>query len=217
MQDKKSYNKIIWDVEQALLNASVNSKASAPDKAGSSSRQKNYKLSYLAIRQFAECEDYDTGRLRLLLNMVYGWMPRIARINDASLETEIIKGLNLVRHRRPLSAAQLVHLINLGKAYMGSVVGFSKMLHFVSDDTFAIFDSRVLSAFIPFSGSEGDDPLQYKKDIANYRAYLQSNANSVENYIAYNTAMVEYAKAKNVSLRSVEERLFGSITEELAD
>lgn len=210
-----TYGMIDWNIEKALHHSNSKYKAAALNNKSDFARQKNYELSYLAIRQFAECDDYDTGRLRLLLNLTYGWMPRVARIADESVEPEIIKGLNRVRLKLPLTAPQLTHLITMGKAYMGSVVGFSKMLHFVADDRFAIFDSRVLSAFVPFESTEKDEQ-KLKKDFANYRAYLQRTANSVENYIGYNNAIVEFATANKLSLRTVEKQLFGTLAEELA-
>lgn len=75
-------------------------------------------------------------------HMVYGWMPTILEIhtNEALGVSDGVILLNKARTQGPLSHSEIEQLAQLINR---SVVGASKLLHFVNPEAFAIWDSRI--------------------------------------------------------------------------
>lgn len=105
----------------------------------------SYHLAYpVFLRYFAGLERITRDELIIGAHFAYGWMPRMLTLHAnpehelddcARLLTEIKQGTPLTRE----SLEKLVKVIN------GSLVGASKLLHFVCPDRFAMWDSRVCS------------------------------------------------------------------------
>lgn len=94
----------------------------------------------------------DISQLLTALNIVYGWMPTIARPESSLrvLETDSAKLLKLVKRAREsqspnLNVEQLELLIRFAN---NSSVGASKLLHFFNPGVYAIWDSRVAMRFM---------------------------------------------------------------------
>lgn len=107
-------------------------------------------------------------------HMVYGWMPTILHIHiDDRINTpEIIQTLNDAKNGAELS---LEKIYNLSKIVNNSVVGASKLLHFISPNNFPIWDSKVYSF------------------IHNKKPHNQS-VNNVNKYLAYTKILKEYSQ-----------------------
>lgn len=106
-------------------------------------RSTTYLLTYPSIRALANAEgDFDVDRFNQLAAMVYGWMPRVVRIDTACLEPALV-ALNGARQAQP-NAIQIDQVTALAQC-IRSVVGASKMLHFVNANVFPIWDSRIES------------------------------------------------------------------------
>lgn len=72
-------------------------------------------------------------------HLVYGWMPTIISFNFDNIENNV-KYLNDVKNGKLLSEFELE---SLKKAVNNSIVGVSKLLHFINPDKYAIWDSRI--------------------------------------------------------------------------
>ncbi|MGZ2370408.1 hypothetical protein ACXR6G_11515 [Ancylomarina sp. YFZ004] len=72
-------------------------------------------------------------------HLVYGWMPTIISFNFDNIENNV-KYLNDVKNGKLLSESELE---SLKKAVNNSIVGVSKLLHFISPENYAIWDSRI--------------------------------------------------------------------------
>ena len=77
---------------------------------------------------------------RQLAMMVYGWMPRVLRI-DNSYTAQAIKAIDDAR-QATLSTYQSVCVKDIANC-LHSVVGASKILHFVNPTIFPIWDSKI--------------------------------------------------------------------------
>lgn len=100
-------------------------------------------------------------------HMVYGWMPTILHIHidDTINISAIIQTLNDAKNGTEFS---LNNIYNLSKIINNSVVGASKLLHFISPNKFPIWDSKVYS-FI-----HDKKPHNHRvNNVKNYQAYVQ--------------------------------------------
>jgi hypothetical protein len=95
-------------------------------------------------------------------NFTYGWMPTMLRLQhtDFALAANV---LNHVKARAPITDADVQVLINL---INNSIVGVSKLLHFVNPIDYAIWDSRVAAFCAP-----GISDYRFQR-TATYRTYL---------------------------------------------
>ena len=114
---------------------------------------------------------------RLLIqgaHMVYGWMPTILELDPADLEA-IGRLLTQLRDEedRMLTGQEW---LQIKKAVNNSLVGASKLAHFVAPDRVAIWDSNIVSFLV-----EGWASLK--------PAALQSRANRLPALLAYQAAV----------------------------
>jgi hypothetical protein len=100
-----------------------------------------------------------------LATMTYGWMPRILRIDGK----HIAAAITALNHGAAASGVTFhaVPIIDLALC-LHSVVGASKMLHFVNPAVFPIWDSKVESFRLGYSPSH-----VHMNAIANYVDYAR--------------------------------------------
>jgi len=113
-------------------------------------------------------------------HMVYGWMPTIL-----TFDREKLKNISLHGKINNGSIDRLF-LTNMKGAVNNSIVGVSKLLHFLNPDVYAIWDSRVYHAI-------------FKKNPYGYRV------NNVEIYIQYIVKMRALIESKEID--SIQKRL----------
>lgn len=103
----------------------------------------SYIISYKHIAEYmSSIGEFSEREFVCCAHIVYGWMPTILEINSKDPSLSLQEGallLNIAKTRRleKMEIEILARLIN------NSVVGASKLLHFVSPDKHAIWDSRV--------------------------------------------------------------------------
>ncbi len=99
-------------------------------------------LGYAALEAKRTHDDRD---LLLLEMAVYAWMPQIMRSRPTSILTA--EGLNELLSGKLINTEALVNFSEKTPAKNHSWVAFSKVLHFLEPEVFAIWDSRVASCF----------------------------------------------------------------------
>jgi hypothetical protein len=75
-------------------------------------------------------------------HFVYGWMPTILNLNLKN-EKEILSILNKVKNSKKDEYITIAELEKLKLSVNNSVVGTSKLLHFISPNKYVIWDKRV--------------------------------------------------------------------------
>lgn len=95
--------------------------------------------------QFSRWAPLDWDNAVVGLHIVYGWMPTIPDFSlpaglDPAARKRVVKLLNAARSRA-LTVDELAWLV--GRFANNSIVGLSKLLHFVAPNRFPIWDSRV--------------------------------------------------------------------------
>ncbi|WP_332846994.1 DUF6308 family protein [Pseudomonas lactucae] len=99
-------------------------------------------------------------------HMVYGWMPTILEIHATKM-VSVAMGAQILTEAKQNGALSHAQLINLAQLVNHSVVGASKLLHFVNPDAFPIWDSRIY-AFV-----HGVKAHQYRvNNAAAYEHYI---------------------------------------------
>ena len=98
----------------------------------------------------------------------YGWMPTILQLNSDIAEQHVEKFRKLKATKFPFegNARDIEPLHEIQNTNNGSVVGMSKLLHFLNPGCFPIYDSRVYQYF-------------YKEEPYSYRI------NTLDKYVEY--------------------------------
>lgn len=124
----------------------------------------SYIISYPSIIDFfASKSNLNQNDFICGTHMVYGWMPKILNLHSTDQFKDATKILNKVREEKSISDEDLE---KLKKHVNNSLIGTSKLLHFLLPDKFAIWDSNIYT-FIHNQTST----YQVQK-ILNYRDYL---------------------------------------------
>lgn len=102
-------------------------------------RQSDY-ISYPEfLKYFNDLKTITRHNLTIGINFTYGWMPTIFDFRSDNFE-EALQILNEAKRGSKLTVANLDLLKGL---LNNSLVGTTKLLHFIKPDNFAIWDSRV--------------------------------------------------------------------------
>ena len=123
-------------------------------------RQSDY-LSYPEfLKYFSDIKTITRHNLTIGINFTYGWMPTIFDFRSNNFD-EALDILNKAKTGRKPTADNLVLLKNL---FNNSLVGTTKLLHFINPVNFAIWDSRV------YRYLTNKEPHDYR--IGNCNTYL---------------------------------------------
>ncbi len=124
----------------------------------------SYIISYPhIISYFHEQETIEDTDVVRGAHMAYGWMPTILNLYPNKSLKEIAELLMLAKEGKSLTEEQIT---DIASVVNNSIVGASKLLHFVAPDKYAIWDSKVY------------------KFVHEKKAY-HYNVNKVELYVKY--------------------------------
>ena len=121
-------------------------------------------LSYFAGKTSIGAEDVVCGA-----HMVYGWMPTILELYAKPATLDFLGAAELLSKARDTGTLTDDDLIKLSRLVNNSLVGASKLLHFINPNRFAIWDSKVYSFVF------NERPHNYRvNQIVKYRDYLET-------------------------------------------
>lgn len=129
------------------------------------------------LKYFKNLKRLDKHNVIIGINFTYGWMPTKFdfRSNDFN------KVIDILNKAKQGIIPDITQLDVLKKCFNNSLVGTSKILHFINPETFAIWDSRV------FRYLTNQEP--YQNRIDNYKSYLD-----YLEFCKYITKQSEYSK-----------------------
>lgn len=123
-----------------------------------------YINSYPHILQFFEEKiKFNESDIVQGLHMVYAWMPTTLKSIDWEHLPFVVSSLNELKHGTYLHEGQLEAL---KRNTNNSLVGSSKLLHFISPEQYAIWDSKVIKYITGNKSAYGVD------NVDNYIHYL---------------------------------------------
>lgn len=121
----------------------------------------NFYISFFAEKEQLKEQDVIIG-----LGFVYSWMPTIPKNVNFNILKEVTILLNKAKQGYDFTDTDYV---TLKKLCNNSLVGSSKLLHFINPNKYAIWDSKIYSFLY-------EDKASYKykvENIAKYKAYLE--------------------------------------------
>lgn len=130
------------------------------------SSKENYLLSYPHfLNYFKNLQTINLENIIIGISFTYSWMPTILKSIQLEKTDEILSILNAVKNGQKINEEQLA---TLKRAFNNSLVGTSKLLHFINPKQYAIWDSRV------FRFLNNEEPHKYKLEKPKtYIEYLE--------------------------------------------
>lgn len=144
--------------------------------------KQTYDISYREFtKYFKDIPVINNHHLVIGINFTYGWMPTIFDFRSLKFE-ESLEILNKAKAGEMLSKNELKTLKGL---FNNSLVGTSKLLHFIAPEKFAIWDSRV------YRYLKGQEPYEHRiGDCETYLSYLE--------FCGYLTSIKKFEKVHEV-------------------
>ena len=125
--------------------------------------EENYLLSYpFFLNYFQNLESINLENLVIGISFTYSWMPTILKALNLKNTEEVLFILNEVKKGKLIDEQQLT---TLKTTFNNSLVGTSKLLHFINPKQYAIWDSRV------FRFLNNVEPHKYR--LEKPRAYIE--------------------------------------------
>lgn len=135
----------------------------------------SYVESYAEFRKYFENIDkIEKHHLIIASHFVYGWMPTTLHLDKGNID-EVLILLNSAKagHRMTIE-----ELLTVKKCVNNSLVGLSKLLHFINPRDYAIWDSHIFRYLTEKKSSYGiDNPTLYLEylnginDISEHKDY----------------------------------------------
>lgn len=127
------------------------------------STEENYLLSYpYFLNYFQNLESINLENLVIGISFTYSWMPTILEALNLKNTEKVVFILNEVKKGKLIDEQQLT---TLKTTFNNSLVGTSKLLHFINPKQYAIWDSRV------FKFLNNIEPHKYR--LEKPRAYIE--------------------------------------------
>ena len=127
------------------------------------STEENYLLSYpYFLNYFQNLESINLENLVIGISFTYSWMPTILKALNLKNTEKVVFILNEVKKGKLIDEQQLT---TLKTTFNNSLVGTSKLLHFINPKQYAIWDSRV------FRFLNDVEPHKYR--LEKPRAYIE--------------------------------------------
>ena len=123
--------------------------------------KQTYDVSYPEfLRYFSDIKVVTRHNLIIGINFTYGWMPTIFDFRSDNFD----EAIEILNNAQKGSIPTVMQLESLKGLFNNSLVGTSKLLHFINPDKFAIWDSRV------YHYLTGE--IAYNHRIGNCESYL---------------------------------------------
>jgi hypothetical protein len=180
----------ITDTTLAKALENVNTK-----KYGLSKKQGFYKTSYEAfLLYFNENRPLNENTAITGISLAYSWMPTIP--NNILLNDHIVDILNNAYTKQLLTIEDLQ---KLKSSINNSIVGTSKVLHFINPQLYPIWDSKIAAAF-------SINNYNMINDVKNYMSYVKAIEDLSENNNL--STLIENYDEKFTSCRNIDMALF---------
>ncbi len=160
------------------------------------------------LEYFNNLEKIEKHHLIIGINFTYGWMPTIFHFKSKSDNyNEAIEILNKVKKECNycMSNDDLTLLIKL---FNNSLVGTSKLLHFINPENYAIWDSRVCRYLMD------GNPTSYNQFIkpAIYKQYLNfcTRLTSEKSFLPIHNSIIKKVGYHMTKFRTLELTMFMS-------
>lgn len=130
----------------------------------------SYLLSYPILRDyFSNIHSYDSEKLVVAAHAVYGWMPTVLTLQIEGVENDLNAAAQILNKAKNNEQLSNINLEILKRLINNSIVGTSKLLHFVNPEKYAIWDSKIYE-FI-----KNEAPYNYRVNkVEEYERYIKN-------------------------------------------
>jgi len=168
--------------------------------------QGSYYISYSEfLEHFKHISEFKKHDVIIGIHLIYGWMPTICHLKSKAFD-EAAEILSKVKKDNQLLLVE-GELNILKDLFNNSIVGTSKLLHFISPETYSIWDSKVCH----YLGL----PANAVNDISVYREYIEACRKVIrlckDDIISVKEAMKEFEPYKDYEIsdmRAIELVMF---------
>lgn len=128
----------------------------------------SYIISYpYIIDHFQAIKEFSEQDFICCAHIVYGWMPTILDLNPNKRSIGLKRGADLLGKAKKTGELADNEIDFLSKLVNNSLVGTSKLLHFTSPNSFAMWDSKIYSFVFE------EKPHNYRvNQLEKYREYM---------------------------------------------
>lgn len=166
-------------------------------------KSNSYIQSYpVFLNFFKGIENIEKEHLVISAHFVYGWMPTIIHLELEDLK-KILEILNKVKCGEYVDKNEIEILKT---SINNSMVGLSKLLHFINPEDYAIWDSRIFRYITKKKSTYGIDRPDY------YLAYLDKlrSISSLESYQELHSLISNHFDYPLTPMRAIEVMMFES-------
>ena len=152
------------------------------------------------LEYFKNIEEIKKHHLIISSHFVYGWMPTIIHIDTRNID-KVLFLLNAAKYGHVLTVEEFKICKN---CVNNSLVGLSKLLHFINPREYAIWDSRIFRYLTENKSTYGiDNPIIYLD-------YLQgiNNISEHKDYRKLHTLIERYFNYQIEPMRAIEIIMF---------
>ncbi|NVN95145.1 MAG: hypothetical protein HXX18_07680 [Bacteroidetes bacterium] len=147
--------------------------------------KQTYDISYPEfLKYFSDIKTITKHNLVIGINFTYGWMPTIFDFRSENIDKSIDKAIEILNNAKNGITPNISEFETLKSLFNNSLVGTTKLLHFINPEIFAIWDSRV---YYYLTGE-----LAHHYRIGNCESYL-----SFLTFCKYLTEFDEYEELHN--------------------
>lgn len=123
------------------------------------------------LKYFANIDRIEEHHLAISSHFVYGWMPTIIQLN-LEQKDKVLFLLNAVKRGYILDKSELEIL---KKSINNSLIGLSKLLHFINPQDYAIWDSRIFRYLTEKKSNYGiDKPELYLEYLSGLKSIAEN-------------------------------------------
>ncbi|CAM9314875.1 hypothetical protein [Acinetobacter bereziniae] len=163
----------------------------------------NYLLAYsYFLNFFKKIDTIELDHIVIGISFTYSWMPTILKEIDLKNADDLVVIFNRIKKGNIITAKELLILKD---SFNSSLVGTSKLLHFINPEQYAIWDSRV------FRFLSRKEPHNYRlQDPKIYLQYLDllENLKAEDTFAKFYKLMVDKVGYKISGYRALELAFF---------
>lgn len=140
-------------------------------------RESDYATSYPHLVQALQGRVIDATVYVQITHMVYGWMPTVLKLRSMSPQAQRFSDeAKLLEGIRMGADASLKDLATLKASINNSIVGVSKLLHFLRPDRYAIWDSKVYAYLRSVADPRWNRKIDHEQvnTLAHYDDYMKA-------------------------------------------
>jgi hypothetical protein len=151
------------------------------------------------IDYFKKISKIEESHFYISTNFVYGWMPTILNYKSDRISESIFL-LNIAKSGKTLSEDQLTILKS---TINNSIVGVSKLLHFIDPDIYAIWDRRI--CYFLYGTTYKADNIERFMEYTLFMRNVISSSDFDVFYLKYQQKFNDYSSGK---MRALENMMF---------